>query len=104
MAYAFVQQNMSQINEALDASRTRDYFKPYGFGRGDSILYSSSKVLRAKRPSTAVFADGSQLKRYNKPNNQRMNQNKNNAKASAGTLNKRPITIKPLAAPEYVVT
>jgi hypothetical protein len=63
-----------------------------------------SKVSRAKRPSTAVFADGSQLKRYNKPNNERMNKNKNNAKASAGTLINRNIAIKPLAAPEYVVT
>jgi hypothetical protein len=33
-----------------------------------------------------------------------MNKNKNNAKASAGTLINRNIAIKPLAAPEYVVT
>jgi hypothetical protein len=38
MAYTVIQQNMNQITEALDASQKSEYFKPYGFGRGDSIL------------------------------------------------------------------
>ena len=37
MAYLAVRQHMNQISQTLNQSRKNEYFKPYGFGRGDSI-------------------------------------------------------------------
>ena len=44
MAYAVIKQNMNQITQALDSSRKNEYFKPYGFGRGDSIFNAVTKA------------------------------------------------------------